>query len=80
MVNHLLLARLYSSADRRRRRGGGDADMHGRAVHHCRATSRFSRLKFIYSEQVTKFCEISTVDLSYVVPVKSAVLWSSQNI
>ena len=28
-------------------------------------------LKFIYSEKATKFCEISTVDLSYVVPVKS---------
>ena len=30
-------------------------------------------LKFIYSEKATKFCEISTVDLSYVVTVKSAV-------
>ena len=30
-------------------------------------------LKFIYSEKATKFCEISTVDLSYVVPVKSTV-------
>ena len=29
--------------------------------------------KFIYSEKATKFCEISTVDLSYVVPVKSTV-------
>ena len=28
-------------------------------------------VKFIYSEKATKFCEISTVDLSYVVPVKS---------
>ena len=28
-------------------------------------------LKFIYSEKPTKFCEISNVDLSYVVPVKS---------
>ena len=28
-------------------------------------------LKFIYSEKATKFCEVSTVDLSYVVPVKS---------
>ena len=27
-------------------------------------------VKFIYSEKATKFCEISTVDLSYVVPVK----------
>ena len=27
-------------------------------------------IKFIYSEKATKFCEISTVDLSYVVPVK----------
>ena len=30
-------------------------------------------LKIIYSEKATKFCEISTVDLSYVVPVKSTV-------
>ena len=29
-------------------------------------------MKFIYSEKATKFCEIiSTLDLSYVVPVKS---------
>ena len=31
------------------------------------------KLKFIYSEKATKFCEISTVDLSNVVPVKSTV-------
>ena len=30
-------------------------------------------LKSIYSEKATKFCEISTVDLSYVVTVKSTV-------
>ena len=30
-------------------------------------------LKFIYSEKATKFCEISTLFLSYVVPVKSKV-------
>ena len=30
-------------------------------------------LKFIYSEKAIKFCEISTVDLSYVVTVKSSV-------
>ena len=30
-------------------------------------------LKFIYSEKATNFCEISTVDLSYVVTVKSMV-------
>ena len=30
-------------------------------------------IKFIYSEKATKFCEISNVDLSYVVPVKSTV-------
>ena len=29
--------------------------------------------KFIYSEKATNFCEISTVDLSYVVPVKSSM-------
>ena len=37
------------------------------------------QVKFIYSEKATKFCEISTVDLSYVVPVKSTVE-ISQNI
>ena len=30
-------------------------------------------IKFIYSENDTKVCEISTVDLSYVVTVKSTV-------
>ena len=30
-------------------------------------------LKFIYSEKVTNFCEISTVGLSYVVTNKSTV-------
>ena len=30
-------------------------------------------VKFIYSEKATNFCEISTVDLSYVVMVKSMV-------
>ena len=30
-------------------------------------------LKFIYSEEATNVCEISTVDLSYVAPVKSTV-------
>ena len=33
----------------------------------------FQLLKFIYFEKATKFCEISTEDLSYVVPVKSTV-------
>ena len=31
------------------------------------------QLKFIYSEKATKFCEIFTLLLSYVVPVKSKV-------
>ena len=30
-------------------------------------------IKFIYSEKATNFCEISTVDLSYVITVKSTV-------
>ena len=43
------------------------------------------QLKFIYSEKATNFCEISTINLSYVVTVKSTVeisqsLWPSQNI
>ena len=37
------------------------------------AEVRWARLKFMYSEKATQFCEISTVDLSYVVPVKSTV-------
>ena len=39
-------------------------------------------LKFIYSEKATKFCAISTLLLSYVVPVKRrfrTILWPSQN-
>ena len=28
---------------------------------------------FIYSEKATKFCEISTLFLSYIVPIKSKV-------
>ena len=32
-----------------------------------------SVLKFIYFEKATKFCEIFTLFLSYVVPVKSEV-------
>ena len=39
---------------------------------------RLCILKFIYSEKATKFCEISTLLLSYVVPVKSK-LEISQN-
>ena len=31
------------------------------------------KIKFIYSEKTTKFCEFSTVGLSYVVLVKSTV-------
>ena len=33
----------------------------------------FFLLNFIYSEKAKNFCENSTVDLSYVVPVKSTV-------
>ena len=41
-------------------------------------TSRFpfspeNIVKFIYSEKATKFWEISTVDLFYIVPVKSSL-------
>ena len=34
---------------------------------------RWLYIKFIYSEKATKFCEISTLLLSNVVPVKSKV-------
>ena len=30
-------------------------------------------LKFIYSEKATKFCKISTLLFSYIVPIKSKV-------
>ena len=40
--------------------------------------SPFSGIKFIYSEKATKFCEIFSLLLSYVVPVKSKVK-KSQN-
>ena len=33
----------------------------------------FKKVKFIYSEKATKFFEISTLLLSYAVPVKSKV-------
>ena len=33
----------------------------------------YCQVKFIHSEKATKFCEISTLDLSYVVTVKSTV-------
>ena len=39
----------------------------------------YMQVKFIYSAKATKFCKISTVDLSYVVQVKSTVE-ISQNI
>ena len=35
-------------------------------------------VKFLFSEKATKFCVISTVDLSYVVMVKSTVEISKQ--
>ena len=43
-----------------------------------RAKVTLKFVKFIYSEKVTKFCEIFTLLLSYVVPVKSK-LKISQN-
>ena len=32
-----------------------------------------NRVKFIYSEKATNFCEISTVNMPYVVTVKSTM-------
>ena len=42
---------------------------------HARKSSetRPPLIKFIYSEKATNFCENSTVDLSYVVMIKSTV-------
>ena len=56
-------------------------------IKRCLTFSKMQTLKtvkFIYSEKGTKFCEIFTLLLSYVVPVKSEdfakILWPSQNI
>ena len=51
-------------------------------IHHA---ASIAQLKFIYSEKAADVCEISTVDLSQVVTVKSMVevsqiFWPSQNI
>ena len=43
----------------------------GKEMNWCLFISNY--VKFIYSEMATKFCEISTLLLSYVVPVKSKV-------
>ena len=40
----------------------------------------FLIVNFIYSEKATKFCEISTLLLSYVVPVKSKVEISQNSV
>ena len=39
-----------------------------------------AKLKFVYSEKATNFWEISTVDLSYVVTVKSKVEISQNSV
>ena len=39
----------------------------------CSQYFSFRYVKFIYSEKATKFCEISTLDLSYVVTVRSTM-------
>ena len=54
-------------------------------VYYPTSMSIIDQLKLIYSEKATKFCEIFTLLLSYVVPIKSKVkiskiLWSFQNI
>ena len=41
--------------------------------------SKFS-VKFIHSEKSTKICEISTLDLSYVVPVKTTMEISQNSV
>ena len=35
-------------------------------------------LKFIYSEKATNFCEISTVDLSYVITVSNGQIYGGK--
>ena len=53
------------------RNSGASSPNHWTLLVFCPILSEF--LKFIYSEEATKFCEISTLLLSYVVPVKSKV-------
>ena len=41
---------------------------------HCNwLNQKYVEVKFIYSEKATNVCEISTIDLSYVVTVKYTV-------
>ena len=42
-------------------------------IHSKNTFGQSSVVKFIYSEKATKFCEILTLVLSYVVPLKSKV-------
>ena len=49
-------------------------------IRRCIGNSRSVHLKFIYSEKATKFCEISIVDLSYVISVKSKVEISQNSV
>ena len=49
----------------------GCSDVHRKVKFYSRSMVKLlHQLKFIYPEKATKFCEISTVDLSYVVPVQ----------
>ena len=47
--------------------------MHSTLYFCPRPARKETNVKFIYSEKATNFCEISTVDLSYVVTVKSTM-------
>ena len=44
-----------------------------RAMWECKIPYFLAELKFVHSEKAIKFCKISTLDLSSVVPVKSTV-------
>ena len=49
-------------------------------ISHLKSHGQVLLVKFKYSEKATKLCKISTVDLSYVVPVKSLVEISKKSV
>ena len=53
----------------------------GKDVTYNLISSNYAKLllEFMYSEKATKFCEISTVDLSYVVVTVKSMVEISQN-
>ena len=72
------LTTCFPLTQRRDYDGGDHLQEHPESMVRLKVSDRhqvnsFFMLQFIYSEKATIFCEISTLLLSYVVPVKSKV-------